>query len=148
MIHMKTRFALSTLMLQLLTFTFAFSQSLIAANTEATVLRSQPSNDITINMMEPSYVGGNEALTEYMRNNLQYPEIAKKSGIEGTVILEYYIKEDGTIENVKVVKSVHSCLNSEAIRLVENMPSWNPAIKNGAPARIKYQLPVRFELLF
>ncbi len=145
---MKTRLVLPTVMLQLFAFSFAFSQSEIARNSEAVDLTSKTSNEISIHMMEPSFVGGNEALAAYMRNNLRYPEIAKKNGIEGTVMLEYYIKDNGTIENVKVIKSANALLNMEAIRLVENMPSWNPAIQNGATTSVKYRLPVTFDLLF
>jgi len=145
---MKTRFALSALLLQLFAISFGFSQSEIARNSKAIVSSHNTSNPISATMMAPSFVGGNDALTAYMRTNLQYPKTAKKIGIEGTVIVECYIKENGMIENVKVAKSAHALLDEEAIRLVKNMPLWNPATQNGNPTRVKYQLPVTFNLLF
>ncbi len=131
-------------MLQLFTFSFAFSQNEIAKNSEVTI-PPKIASEVPLTTMEPSFVGGYEALKTYVRNNLQYPEIARKNGIEGTVKLEFYIKADGTIENVKVIESAHVALNAEAIRLVENMPIWNPAIRNGSPSSVKFRLPVRFE---
>jgi len=145
---MKTKFFLPTLALHLFIFSFGFAQTEMARNSEPIVLSSKTTTEVFISMMEPSFAGGNEALTVYMKNNLQYPEMAKKNGIEGTVLLEYYITDNGTVENVKVIKSAHDSLNAEAIRLVENMPLWNPAIQNGNPTRVKYQLPVTFDLRF
>lgn len=145
---MKTKIIFLALIFLLFVISFAFSQSEIAMNSQALVSSHNTSNRTSATMMTPSFVGGNEALTAYMKTNLQYPEAAKKNGIEGTVVVEYYIRENGTIENVKVAKSANDLLNAEAIRLVQNMPLWNPAIQNGNPARVKYQLPVTFNLLF
>lgn len=149
---MKTGLALSTLM-QLFTLSFAFSQTSISENSDAFVSAHIPTTELSIDIepaasMAPSFAGGNEGLTAFMRNNLMYPEIARRNGIEGTVTLEFYIKDNGTIEKIKVITSANAFLDKEAIRLVESMPRWNPAIQNGNPITVKYQLPVTFELYF
>jgi protein TonB len=96
--------------------------------------------------MAPSFKGGNEALAEFMSANLDYPELAKRQGVEGTVILAYTITKNGEIKDIKVAQSVNKELDNEAIRLAKKMPKWTPAIKDGTAQDIKYQLPVKFEL--
>lgn len=150
---MKTRFILSALALQFFTLSTAFSQTAIAGNGDAFAVGPVSAAEITVDAEPsvsalPSFAGGIEALTAYMRTNLKYPEMARQNGVEGTVTLEYYIKANGTIENIKVIRSDNDLLDAEAIRLAENMPRWNPAMQNGSPTTVKYQLPVTFDLRF
>lgn len=94
----------------------------------------------------PSFVGGNEKLMEYITNNLQYPETAKKNDIQGRVIISFVVEEDGSVSNVKVNKSVDPALDAEAVRLVESMPKWEPGRQNGETVRARYSLPISFRL--
>lgn len=144
---MKTRITLIALCCLAATTSFSQTTELAYAN-EGSVMVRESSKLPEMNTMAPSFAGGHEALADYMMSHVQYPESAKRQGIEGTVLLEYYITEDGTIENITVLKSVSSELDKEAIRLVQNMPNWNPAIQNNQPVRVKYQQPVKFELDF
>lgn len=97
-------------------------------------------------LTEPTFDGGYEALSRYLTANLKYPAAARRQGLEGTVILEYSISADGSVENIKVAQSLSPELDQEAIRLAQNMPKWNPALQNGQPSRIRFQLPVKFEI--
>lgn len=94
----------------------------------------------------PTYPGGNYLLKEYLQSNLQYPQKEKKMGIEGTVAVDYFINTDGSIEGVSIAKSVSHGLDNEAIRLVNNMPEWKPAIENGNVRRVRYRLTLIFQL--
>ena len=82
------------------------------------------------------------ALFEYLSNNVQYPVVAEENGIQGREIVTFIVEKDGFISNAKVVKSVDSSCDKEAIRLVESMPNWIPGKQNGEPVRVKYTVPV------
>lgn len=94
----------------------------------------------------PEYPGGPSAMFEYLSKNIQYPEGAKKEGIQGRVIVTIIIEKDGSITDAKVVKSLAPSLDREAQRLVESMPNWIPGKQNGEPVRVKYTVPVTFSL--
>lgn len=94
----------------------------------------------------PQFPGGPSALFEYLSNNVQYPVSAKENGIQGREIVTFIVEKDGSISNAKVVKSVDSSCDKEAIRLVESMPNWIPGKQNGEPVRVKYTVPVTFRL--
>ena len=94
----------------------------------------------------PQFPGGPSAMFEYLSKNIQYPEGAKKEGIQGRVIVTIIIEKDGSITDAKVVKSLAPSLDREAQRLVESMPNWIPGKQNGEPVRVKYTVPVTFRL--
>ena len=123
----------------------AFSQAEIAYNSAETKnIKKTESTE----MLAPSFNGGNEALAEFMSANLKYPELAKRQGVEGTVILAYTVTKNGEIKDIKIAKSVNKELDKEAVRLAKSMPQWTPAMQDGKAKDIKYQLPVKFELTF
>src|SRR5690606_23955675 len=123
----------------------AVSQAEIAYNlVEADNIQKTESTEI----LAPSFKGGNEALAAFMSANLNYPELAKRQGVEGTVILAYTITKNGEITDIKVAKSVNKELDNEAVRLAKEMPQWTPAMQDGKAKDINYQLPVKFELTF
>ena len=86
------------------------------------------------NNSQPSYPGGEEALRNYLSENIQYPPMAAEMGIEGVVTVEFMVKADGSIGDAKIVRMVDPDLEEEALRVVMNMPRWNPASKDGVPA--------------
>lgn len=94
----------------------------------------------------PSYPGGEEALTTYITSNMQYPEMAKENGVEGVVCVIFTVKPDGSIGNIKIKRMVDPDLESEAIRLVKNMPKWNPATENGVAVEAQSEVDVNFSL--
>lgn len=94
----------------------------------------------------PSFPGGVGALNNWLANNLQYPETAKDTGVQGRVIIKFIIEKDGSISNAKVSRSLDTDLDNEALRLVKSMPKWNPGKQNGTEARVRYSVPVNFRL--
>lgn len=92
----------------------------------------------------PMFHGGNGALIEYLRNNIQYPELAAKSGMSGRVVVGLIVDKDGSVTNVRVLKSVDFYLDEEAVRVVKSMPKWIPGRNNGVPVRVKMQVPISF----
>ena len=94
----------------------------------------------------PSFPGGPSALFEYLSKNIKYPVVAEENGIQGRVIVSFVVEKDGSITDVRVVKSVDPSLDKEAQRVVKSMPRWIPGKQNGSAVRVKYTVPVTFRL--
>lgn len=94
----------------------------------------------------PEFPAGQSALTSYLVNKLYYPEIARQNNIQGKVICNFVINEDGNITNVKVVKSLSKECDAEAVRVISNMPKWKPGKQNGKPVKTYMNLPINFKL--
>jgi TonB family protein len=101
--------------------------------------------------VDPTYKGGEEALTKYLNEHIQYPEAAKKRGVEGTVFVDFVIAEDGSVREVvvndAVGEQVDPDLRNEAIRLVKSMPKWVPGRQRGKAVDVKFSLPITFQLI-
>ena len=94
----------------------------------------------------PQFPGGQSALLEYLAKNIKYPVVAEENGVQGRVIVTFVVERDGSITDVKVVKSVDPSLDKEAARVVKSMPHWIPGKQNGSAVRVKYTVPVTFKL--
>ena len=94
----------------------------------------------------PMYPGGDAALMGYLRDNIHYPTVAAENGVQGRVVVGFVVERDGSITDVKILRGVDPSLDREAMRVVKNMPRWNPGKQNGSAVRVKYQVPVSFRL--
>ena len=94
----------------------------------------------------PSFPGGQSALLQYLSSNIKYPVVAEENGVQGRVIVTFVVEKDGSITDVRVVKSVDPSLDKEAQRVVKSMPKWIPGKQNGSAVRVKYTVPVTFRL--
>ena len=93
----------------------------------------------------PSFPGGLEELYKWIDNNVQYPAVARENGIEGRVILKFIVEKDGSLSDSTVIHSVHPMVDREALRLVGQMPKWNPGKRAGIPVRVRCCLPIKFK---
>ena len=97
----------------------------------------------------PEYPGGEAALMEYLRSNLQYPENCKKNKVQGRVLISFVVNKDGSIVEPAVVKSAGPEgveLDVEALRVVSSMPAWTPGKQRGEAVCVKYTVPVTFRM--
>ncbi len=94
----------------------------------------------------PSFPGGPSALMQYLNSNIKYPVVAEENGVQGRVVCTFVVEKDGSITDVRVVKSVDPSLDKEATRVVKGMPKWIPGKQNGSAVRVKYTVPVTFRL--
>jgi protein TonB len=94
----------------------------------------------------PTFPGGMGALMKYLAENIKYPPLAKESGIQGRVFINFVVEPDGSISNVKVLRGIGGGCDEEAVRVVKNMPKWSPGKQRGKPVRVSYNLPVKFTL--
>jgi TonB family protein len=95
---------------------------------------------------EPEFPGGQAAFNKFVADNLKYPTIASENGVEGTVVLNFVVEEDGRITNIEIRRDIGNGCGTEAMRLVRAMPKWVPGQHNGRPVRVMYTLPVLFKL--
>lgn len=96
--------------------------------------------------VQPEFPGGAAALMKWLSSNITYPAVAQENGISGKVIVGFVVERDGSVSNVRVVRGVDSSLDKEAVSVVKRMPKWMPGKQNGAPVRVKYNVPVIFKL--
>lgn len=95
---------------------------------------------------KPSFKGGDAALFKWLNEHIQYPAAAAEDGASGTVQVSFVVSKSGKVTNVKVVRGKHPALDKEAMRVVKEMPAWNPGRQNGQPVDVNYILPVKFTL--
>ncbi len=96
----------------------------------------------------PEFPGGTKALVEYTVKNTRYPKELLSDSIEGRVIVQFTIDEEGKVCSPVVLRSLHPLMDTEALRIVRTMPRWEPArdLHHGKPMRQKFTLPIVFKL--
>lgn len=94
----------------------------------------------------PKFANGDAALMQYLNAETHYPAEAARQNVQGRVIVGFIVERDGSISNVKVLRSVEASLDTEAVRVVSSMPRWTPGRQNGRTVRVKFQVPVTFRL--
>lgn len=94
----------------------------------------------------PKFPGGTRGLMQYLARSIKYPVIAQEKKQQGRVIIQMVIGKDGSISNAKVLRSVSPSLDTEAMRVVSNMPKWEPGLQRGQAVAVEYTLPITFRL--
>ena len=86
---------------------------------------------------EPSFPGGESALSDFISKNLRYPIFAKEKGIQGRVEVSFIVEKDGSLTDFVITGSVDPSLDKEAIRVLQSMPKWNPGKHDGQFVAVK-----------
>lgn len=94
----------------------------------------------------PKFPGGIAGLMKYLARSIKYPVIAQENKEQGRVILKMIVGKDGSISNIEVLRSISASLDAEAIRVVSNMPKWEPGLQRGQAVAVEYTLPITFKL--
>jgi TonB family protein len=95
---------------------------------------------------QPTFMGGDEARIEYIKENLRYPDEAREKGIQGIVFVTFVVEADGSISNVRLLRGIGGGCDEEAVRVIENMPRWIPGKQRGQAVRVQFNMPIRFTL--
>ncbi len=113
-----------------------------------TVVSQQVESDEVLFVADkmPEFPGGQEALYQFMAENIKYPEEAKASGIEGMVHVSFVVQHSGELSNIEVVKSEHASLDPAALKTIQQMPNWQPGEHEGKMVNVKCVLPIKFAL--
>ena len=125
----------------------AFANPKVKSVTEEVVAETKvaPDNVFTVVQKMPEFPGETSGLLEYLQKNVKFPQTLEDSDIEGTVIVSFIVRKDGSIDDVKVMRGVHPDLDAEAKRVVEAMPKWNAGTQNGKTVNVRYVLPIKFK---
>ncbi len=96
----------------------------------------------------PKFSSGTADIDNFISKNIKYPYSAREFGIQGKVIIKFTINKDGSISDPYVwnKNSVNERLQIEALRMINIMPKWKPALYDGSPIEILYTLPIIFSL--
>ena len=100
----------------------------------------------TIVEENPDFPGGEEARMKYLQENIKYPQMARESGIQGTVYATFVVEPDGRITNVGILRGIGGGCDEEAIRVIRNMPRWKPGKQRSKAVRVQFNMPIRFVL--
>jgi protein TonB len=87
-----------------------------------------------------------EKMMKFLYSNVKYPAMAKDANIQGVVYLNFEISEKGNIKDIKILRGIGGGCDEESIRVVKMMPQIVPGQQRGKPARVTYNLPLRFSL--
>jgi TonB family protein len=107
---------------------------------------TQQQLDFTSEKTPPQYNGGKQAMYKFIQQNMKYPADAKEKGIQGDVLLKFFVSVDGTITKVEVVQGLFPSLDAEAIRVVKMMPKWIPGKYGTQNAGMNTSLIIGFHL--
>ena len=94
----------------------------------------------------PEFPGGMKAMMQFIADNVKYPSIAQKNGVQGRVITQFTVCKDGSITDAKVLRSVDPYLDKEALRVINAMPKWKPGKQGGQAVAVHFTVPVVFRL--
>ncbi|HNS18657.1 MAG TPA: energy transducer TonB [Bacteroidales bacterium] len=94
----------------------------------------------------PSFPGGEEARIRFLQENIEYPQMARESGIQGTVYMTFVVEPSGSVSAVRVLRGIGGGCDEEAIRVIQKMPRWNPGKQRGKPVRVQFTMPIKFTL--
>ena len=89
-------------------------------------------------------------MLEYIYKEINYPTIARETGIEGTVVVRFYIDEQGNVKTPEILKEIGGGCGKEAMRVVKKMNDlperWTPGKQRNQPVKVYFNLPVKYKL--
>lgn len=92
------------------------------------------------------FPGGDAECFKWLSDHIKYPSICVEQGVQGRVFVNFVVNRDGSIVDVKTVRSPDPNLTKEAERVVKLMPKWKPARQGNKTVRSRFTLPVMFRL--
>lgn len=90
--------------------------------------------------------GGQKGLMRYLSENVTFPKDAMKDKVNGRVVLRFIVRKDGSISDIKIVRPLYPSCDDEALRVISQMPDWEPGTENGEPVNVFFSLPIRFSM--
>jgi TonB family protein len=99
----------------------------------------------------PYYIGGEDEMRKYLKDNLKYPNAAREQSMEGTVFVDFVIDQMGNVREVVasdiVGEDVDLSLKEESVRVVASMPGWKAGLQQGKAVDASFSIPIRFYIL-
>lgn len=136
-----------TLPIRFKVFSCGTPDDVIIENIAATIAAYEQVYELDDLDVQPEFPDGQRAMCDFLNKNIRYPEDNPEVVIQGTVVVQFVIGEDGVLTDAQVVFSDHELFSKEVLRVVGLMPTWTPGQRNDKPVKARYLLPVRFKTL-
>lgn len=109
--------------------------------------REQKRQEVNRNQVKPRFMGQDiNTFSKWVSDNFKYPAEAKKFRTEGMAVVQFTIKTDGKLTDVKIIRSSGSdLLDDELVATIRKSPIWEPATKDGKPVDFPTTMPMIFE---
>jgi protein TonB len=112
---------------------------------QQTVAQNSESDTIYVELDEyPSFPGGDVERFRFITNEITYPKVELKNGIQGLVVISFVVEASGELTNFEVLKGITPAINDEAMRVCKAMPDWIPGKVDDKCVRSIINLPIRF----
>lgn len=96
--------------------------------------------------IDAEFPDGTKGLMRWIQTNMQYPQDAIENDIQGRVYVSFVVDEKGVVSDIQIERGVTSVLDNEVIRLIGQMPNWQPGELDGFKTSSKMRLPISFRL--
>lgn len=84
-------------------------------------------------------------IVNYIAANFNYPDDALGDEIQGTVVAEFIVEKDGSVSDIKIVKSLCTICDAEVVRVIKST-TYKVTNINDEPQRVLYRIPVKLQL--
>jgi TonB family protein len=146
---MKTKLFIA---IGLLVATSAFGDNNTTSKPDESVKNADEQNALPVfawNMMNDTEFTGKSPylIYSYLREKVEYPEVALKYKIQGTEVVQFTVTASGEVTNIKVLNSVCPEIDDEVIRVLKTTQGmWEPGLKNGNPVEMEREISMVFQI--
>lgn len=113
---------------------------------EEEIIEESPTDFIFVET-QPTFMGGGpEKFLEHIFKNIDYPDKARRLGIEGKVFVKFIIDKTGNITDIEVMKGIGGGCDEEAAKAIAEAPDWTPGKQRGRPVAVRMMVPINFKL--
>lgn len=92
--------------------------------------------------VQPEFPGGNKILFTFISKNFKYTDEMKENEVKGRVVASFVVEKDGSLSDIKVIRSIGYGTEDEVLRILKSMPKWIPGEQNGKKVRCSYLIPI------
>lgn len=139
---MMSVFGKISMLMMLFTVTAAVSAQSVGDQKPDSTAVTTSNNSKEVVITQPEFKGGIKEMYQYIADNFQYPEEAARRSVNGKMEVEFTVEKSGDVTYCGIVKGLDYSIDGEILRLLEAMPRWIPATRNGEPVRYKVLMPL------
>jgi TonB family protein len=110
------------------------------------VFRPDTNKVFTAVQIQPEFPGGIPALNKFVQTYVRYPKADHDNKVQGRAYIQFIVEQDGSIDNLKVLRTPSDAMGTEAMRVMASSPKWKPGMQNGKPVRVEFTMPINFAL--
>jgi TonB family protein len=121
------------------------AETLTATDVTDTVIKNDSQVFAAVEI-QPEFIGGQQKFSEFIAENIKYPQDMIANNISGKAIVTFIVEPDGSLSNIKVLKAPTESAGDEARRVIALSPKWSRGIQNGRSVRVQFTIPVAFNI--